>query len=53
MNLQEAEAQGLGRAPTPQDNDAEEIMDDVMTRGRGEIKRRSFQDGSQAFSGEV
>lgn len=52
--VREAEAQGLGKAPNLQDfsSDAEEIMDDVMTRGRGELKRRSFQGGSPFFSGE-
>ncbi|KAL3682091.1 hypothetical protein R1sor_000113 [Riccia sorocarpa] len=50
--VREAEVQGLGRALSSHEksDDPEEIMDDVMTRGRGEIKHRFSHDGSPQSS---
>ncbi|KAL2610878.1 hypothetical protein R1flu_022570 [Riccia fluitans] len=50
--VREAEVQGLGRALNSHErsDDPEEIMDEVMTRGRGEIKHRFSQDGSPQSS---
>ncbi|CAM6106363.1 unnamed protein product [Calypogeia fissa] len=52
--VREAETQGLGRATNLQDgsSDAEEIINDVVTRSRGEFKRRSFQEGSPFLSSD-
>lgn len=50
--MQEAEVQGLGRAASLQErsDDPEDIMDEVMTRGRGEIKHRLSHDSSPRSS---
>ncbi|BFI31878.1 boron transporter [Marchantia polymorpha subsp. ruderalis] len=50
--VREAEVQGLGRASSLQErsDDPEDIMDEVMTRGRGEIKHRLSHDSSPRSS---